>query len=499
VSTPTLTREDDPALETAAPEQVREATLAGVRWGVVARVGIETGTFLSSVALARLVSPTGFGRAAVALAVVSLASALAVEGFGTPLVQRRLLDRAHVEVALLMSICTGAALTALCLVSTVPLAAALGNRTAALIRLASPAFLIVSLSVIPQALAQRRLNFRVTSLIDLASLVAGVALSVALAALGLGGRALVIGQLAVPATAAAIYAVAMPRVRPRWHGREAREITGFGLQTTASTLLYAGYANIDYVIVGAQLGATATGYYWRAFQIGGVYQGKISQIMLRLALPVYSRTQDLAEMRRVRGRIVRVHATAIFPLLAVYVAVAPALVPLVFGHRWTPTVVPSQILAFAGMTFALGTGTAALVLAAGRPRALLYNSVVSVVLYAAVVVAFARFGLTVLCISIVALNTLGYLGTYYVLMHRIVGIPMRQLWSEIAPATISMLPLFAVSIPMFSALSSIGAPAPVKIAVTAAAGGLAYLGALRFAFPDAWADVTLLGRRVLRP
>ncbi|HWE34131.1 MAG TPA: oligosaccharide flippase family protein [Solirubrobacteraceae bacterium] len=487
----------DRAIETAAPEQVREATLAGVRWGVVARVGIETATFLSSVALARLVSPVGFGRAAVALAVVSLATALAIEGFGTPLVQRKLMYSSHVEVALLLSICTGLVLTMLCVALTFPLAAALGGQTAALIRLAAPAFLIVSFGVIPQALAQRQLNFRITSLVDLGSLVVGVALSLALAAIGLGGKALVIGQLAIPLTAAIIYLLVMPRTRPRWHPFQAREITGFGIQTTASTLLYAGYQNLDYVIVGATLGARATGFYWRAFQIGGVYQGKISQIMLRLALPVYSRTQDLNDMRHVRGRIVRVHATAIFPLLAVYVAVAPALVPLVFGARWAPTVVPSQILAFAGMTFALGTGTAALVLAAGKPRALLYNSIVSIVLYAGVVVAFARYGLTTLCVAIVVLNTLGYLGTYYVLMHRIVGIRMRQLWSEVAPATLSMVPLFATAVPVYHLLVGIGAPTLVKVAAPAAVGGIAYLATLRFGFKGAWTDLELLARRVV--
>src|SRR5579875_3469945 len=88
---------DDPLLSTAAPETVRDATLAGARWGAMARVGIEALSFLSSVVLARLVDPTGFGHAATALGVIALASSLTIEGFGTPLVQRRQLARAHVE------------------------------------------------------------------------------------------------------------------------------------------------------------------------------------------------------------------------------------------------------------------------------------------------------------------------------------------------------------------------------------------------------------------
>ena len=96
--------ESHPALQTASPETVRAATLAGVRWGVMARFGIETASFLSTVVLARLVSPAGFGHAATALAIVAIATGLTVEGFGTPLVQRKDVRRAHVEVSLLLSV-----------------------------------------------------------------------------------------------------------------------------------------------------------------------------------------------------------------------------------------------------------------------------------------------------------------------------------------------------------------------------------------------------------
>lgn len=482
---------------TASPESVRAATLNGVRWGVLARIGIETGSFLSSVVLARLVSPAGFGHAATALAIIAIASGITAEGFGTPLVQRKEINRAHVEASLLLSLASGLLLS--CLVYFLaPLAVnVLGEENVSLVQLASPTFFAVSLCAIPQALQQRRLNFRATSVIDLVSLAIGVAASVGLAVAGLGARALVLGQVLIVTSATLMYVAVTPLLRPRWHRRESREIAGFGSKTTLSSLLFAAYSNIDYVVVNAQLGARATGFYWRAFQVGGVYQGKISQIMLGLALPVYSRTRDLDDMRRIRMRIVRVHATVIFPLLATYVVLAPVVLPIVFGRAWIPAVVPSQILAFAGMTFALGTGGAALIVAAGRPGAALLNNIVSLCAYFAVVVVFARDGLTVLCVAIVVLNTAGYLGTYYVLFDRMLGIPMRQLRDEVSPAALSLVPLFVCAVPVAHLLSVASVPPVLWVAVVGTTAVIAYTASISLFFRDARADLLLLARHVV--
>ena len=88
---------------------------------------------------------------------------------------------------------------------------------------------------------------------------------------------------------------------------------------------------------GAPL-AAQVGLFWRAFQLGVVYQEKISGIMMRLAFPVYSRTTDLDELRRFHERATRIHAAVLLPLLSLLIVTAPDLVPWVFGERWAPAV-----------------------------------------------------------------------------------------------------------------------------------------------------------------
>jgi O-antigen/teichoic acid export membrane protein len=485
-------------MRTASPEDVREGTLAGVRWGVLARVGVETTALLSTAVLARVISPKEFGHAVVAIALIAVSQALVVEGFGTPLVQRREIARAHLESTMLLGLFGGLLLSALAFAAAPLLDGALGSATTSLIRLASPCFFIVSLAVVPQALAQRQLAFRTTSLIELASTVTGILTSILLAVLGLGAGALVLGQLAIVVSMAVLYLPTARPVRPRWHRRESRELWGFGSQTALSSLLQSAVTNLDYVVVGIQLGPVATGYYWRAFQIGGEYQGKISTIMIRLSLPVLSRTRDLADMRRVRGRILRTHALVIFPLLATYILIAPQLVPLAFGVRWAPSVLPSQILAVAGMVFALAGGSGPLLVAAGHPRALLTSNLLNTVGYGAVVIAFARFGLAPLCIAVAAFYLLFYVAQYYLLIDRLVGIPMADMWSDVAPGLTSLVPLAAAGVAVDLMLSSAGGvPRIVYLALVPAAALAAYLSFLRVAFPDSWADLRLLFERAV--
>ena len=123
-------------------------------------------------------------------------------------------------------------------------------------------------------------------------------------------------------------------------------------------------------ILAARISAAQVGFYWRAFQIGVVYQDKISGIMMRLAFPVYSRTRDLEQLRRLHERATRVHAAVVVPILAVGIVVIPVLVPWMFGDAWRPAVRPAQILCVAGMVAAVLTGFAQVLLAAGRPKAL---------------------------------------------------------------------------------------------------------------------------------
>jgi O-antigen/teichoic acid export membrane protein len=372
-----------------------------------------------------------------------------------------------------------------------------GAKTAELIALVSPVFLLASLGTVSRATLWRRLDFRRMSLIDMRAAILGNIVPVALAlGLGLGARAIVIGALAQVLLTSLLLLLAAPPPLPRWHRRSQGEIGGFGLAAALAGMVDVMFRNVDYAILAAQLPAAQVGIYWRAFNLGVVYQDKLSSVMMQLAFPVYSRTESREQLRALHERAARVHAAVIFPLLASLIVLGPVLIPFVLGGEWIPAVRPAQILALAGMVAAVLTGYPQVMLAVGRPRTLLKFNVVMLVLYAAVVAAVAQQGLITIAVAVVLAYLAILVGVYRFMLQRHAGISVARLVPELGPAVLGCLALAVVEEPLRRLLDPTIGAAPT-IVLAGSAGILAYCFVLRLVSRDAWNDLRGLATRVL--
>ncbi|HSZ68839.1 MAG TPA: oligosaccharide flippase family protein [Solirubrobacteraceae bacterium] len=479
-------------------ESHKEATLSGVRWVMLTRIASETLALGATVALARLLSPAQFSHAAVALIFMPLATILTFEGFASALVQRESIADVDVRAAVAMSLAGGGALSALAAALTPLWGLVFGSQTAAMMLLMSPVFLLASIGGVSRALLWRKLEFRRTSVIEMCALATGSVTALALALAGAGPRAIVLGALAQVALGTALLFAAAPAPLPRWHRRSQREIGGFGVPAALAGLVDVLFRNVDYAIVAARLPAAQTGIYWRAFNLGVVYQDKLSGVMMQLAFPVYSRTESRAELRRLHERATRVHAAVIFPLLASLIVFAPIVIPLVLGSAWTPSVGPTQILAVAGMVAAILTGYPQVMLAVGRPRALLNFNLAMLAVYATVVALAVGHGLIAVAIAVVIVYLGILVGVYHFLLARYVGLSIKRLLPELGPALAGCVALAAVTEPLRLALEP-SLPRILTLAVAGGAGLLAYAGTLRVVSPAAWRDLALLLVRVFPP
>lgn len=489
---------------TVGRERLREATLRGVRATVGARVGVELVRLAGIVVLARLIPPSEFGLAVLAYVVVGVAGGLATETVAVPLVRREGVGRAERETALLMSLLIGGAL-ALATVLLAPLVvpAVFHERVTPLVQLSALAFLLGGLGATGSAELQRRFEFGRLGSIEVASLTIGTIAAIVLAVAGLDARALILGWLVEAAVSAALLAPAA-RVLPRWHRAAGRELVGLGGTSTLAGLTAATSRQVDKAILGAQLTATDLGLYHRAFQFGVEYQNKVSAVTMRLALPVYSRATDLDDLRRLRRRVMRVQSSIVLPLLGLFIVVAPVLVPFALGSRWEPAVLPAQILAVAGMANAVKFGTGPLMFAVGRPGALLALNLGFLLSYAVTLLLLAPSGLVAVCIGSATLFVAQTLASHYLLLGRIVGMPVRELVGDVVPALASTGALMAAAaFVAWTSDTTLGAPTGVTTLLSVAFGAAACLLCLRTSFPAAWQDIALVvgrtigGRRVL--
>jgi O-antigen/teichoic acid export membrane protein len=480
---------------------LREASLTGVRWSSSTRLVAEALSFAASVVLAHLITPAEFGLAAIALGIALIAPSVIGASFGVPLVQMRVVDRAHLEAATVLSIATGVGLTltTIFVISPIAIEPIFGSRVAYLLQLASLTFALAGVGAVPNALLQRALRFRRLSEIEIASIVTGPTTSISLAAMtSLSAEAIVLGGVATAAVGTLLTVTSAPRLGFGWHRAPARAVAGVGVFAALTALVNALSTSVHYMILGARLPARDVGLFWRAYQLAVGYQTKVGSITMRIAFPLFSRSGTLDEMRHLRGRILQMQSIVIFPLLAMLILLAPEVVPLLFGTAWEDAVFPTQVLAVAGAATIAASAGDPLAFAAGKGRRLFYFNLVRLVGFAAVVLWSSNYGIGAVAVAIAVYQVLLVAAQFVYLESRGVGIPLRETWGALVPATVASTASLVVAYPTVrQLLPDVGDAALVV-------GGGAFLVALyalvlRVVFPSSWFAVVRNLAAVARP
>ncbi len=486
---------------TAAPpsgEELRTAAAHGLRWSAISRPAIELMQFLSIVVLARLIAPAEFGRYAIALIFAEVAKLPVAGGLGTALVQRKTLDPEHEETGFAMALGGGLALTGLTiLASRLIVAPIFGPSTGVFVRIMAPLCLIEALATVPVAKLRRQMAFRRLSELELLNSGVRVIVCVALALVGLGGEALVLGVIAGATVAAVLACLSAPLPRPGMQLTAARELLGYAVPVALSTISWVGFGNVDYAVIGARLGVLRTGYYFRAYTFAVEYQSKIGMLMNQVGFPVLARTGSRGELDQLYRQMIRMLTIVLFPALVLLAIAAPVAVPFLFGPRWSPAIVPAQILALGGASAIIFEAVGTVFMTTGRVRTLLGFGWAQFIVYGLAVYAAAPQGITAVAIAGAVVHALFAVLAYVLMLNDSTERSLRRLWSDIAPATVSCAGLAVVAVPVSHALSVARLPAVLWLSVLVLVGLVPYLVTLRVCFPATWRAQCSILERIL--
>lgn len=464
---------------------------------MIGRPAVEAASLLGVAVLARLVAPAEFGRYAIALIVLTLAN-VPSQAVQYAIVQRKQVDKDHLKTGVTLTIVLGLAVCAFCFAASYTVVPVLfGGRTAVLVRLMIPACFINSVNTVQIAIITRRLEFRRLSLLDITITLVGTVVSIALAIIGLNGKAMVLGVVA-GSTAGYILVCywVLPPI-PNFRRRSARDLLRFGIPAASGTASMVGFQNCDYVIVGARLGALQAGYYFRAYTLGVVYQKKVSQVMYTLGFPVLSRVTSEDEVHRLRQRMVHTITLILFPLLTILAIVAPKFVTWFYGPAWQASIVPVQILTIGGAAMLVAEALTVAMLGTGRARAVMWWGWGHFLAYGAVVFVAARLGLPAVAAGAVVVHTIFLVIAYLLLARGHVRQAFKMLAKDVLPAAVCSVGLAAVAIPVSMVASTLGIPTLLYLVIVALASGAAYFVSLRLWFPNELRHLGLLAGRLL--
>jgi len=357
---------------------LRARVLSGFRWTASVRLISQLITWAITIVVIRLLSPADYGLLAMATVFVALLSMFSDLGLGQALVQSAEVSDATLRRVFAAVIVIHAVL-AVVLALAAPLIAAFFGEPAVtpVVQVLSVQFVIAAFGVIPDALLQRRMEFRRRSLVELTAAVAGALSTLALALLGKGVWALVAGSVATQLIRVAGLNMAAPSVpRPEFSMLGVRAYFRFGGHITLTQLLWFVTTQADVFIAGRWLGKEAVGVYSTAMHLASLPSQRISGLINQLAFPAFSRMQD--DRRRVGANTVlgmRILALIGFPVFWGISSIAPEIVGVILGAKWLAAIVPLQLVSIVMPIRLLAYFVPTAVQGLGRSDVLLGNAI----------------------------------------------------------------------------------------------------------------------------
>ncbi len=326
-----------------------KAAAAGFGWSAVGYATQGIGQILVVGVLARYISAEEFGVVSATLLVIGFGKLFTQSMVGPALVQRSQISRAHLVTGMWCSVAMGTGVAALIAL----LAPVVGNffrfdDLQSVLLVLSLSFVLQAPGVTSEALLQRRFAFKKLAIADSLSFVIGYCLiGVTLAILGAGVWALVAASLAQVAIDSALLIFF---ARPAVWGRPARapavDIVRFGTGFTLGRVFNYGAGQGDYFVIGRWMSAADLGFYSRAYQLIVMPAMLLGQVLDRVLFPLMSSMQhDRQRLTDIYRRGVALIVVIIAPLSALVIVLAPEIVRVSLGSKWSAVVSPLRILA----------------------------------------------------------------------------------------------------------------------------------------------------------
>ena len=474
---------------------LRTRAAKGVFWTATGAWGRQIAVFVVFAILARLLEPADFGLVAFAAVFVGFTHVLAEEGLVDALVQRKDLERAHLDAAFWTTIVFALGLTLILAALSVPIAKLLGEEELApvlvVLALSIP---IASSSLVQRALLTREMKFRSLALRSLAAITVGSIFGVTAALLGFGVWSLVVQNI-VGVTTGTIVLWRVTDFRPRltFSYSHCRDLLGFGSNVVGFRLLIYFTRRADELLIGAFLGPAALGFYTIGYRMLRMLIQVTSSLIDRVSFPLYSRLQDKpARLRLAFYKSTSFAALIAFPAFLAAAVLAPQVVQVFFGPKWADSVPIMQILAFFGLIQVLTYLNGTTIKALGKPGWLVVIVGITAALKVSAFLVAVQFGLVAVAVAATCVG-LAVAPLYYWGVRRLVGIGIREYWRSLRVPIVAAILSAATMLALRLLLDD--AQAFVVLAVAGPAGVVVYYAAVRLLSPPLASEVRdLVGR-----
>lgn len=330
-------------------ESLTNKTVRGVAWNSLDRVANYGISFLVSIVLARLLSPEDYGLIGLINIFIVIFNTILDGGLSTALIRKDKVNETEYNTVFYTNLTVSILLTLILFISA-PLISSFFKRPELIPILTTMSFILIinAFAIVQQSILTRNINFKDQTKVSVIAHVGSGIIGIALAFMDYGVWALVAQQLS-----SRLFVTILLWFYARWLPKlifslnSFKELFGFSWKLLVSRVLSALWGQLYQGVIGKCYSPHILGLYTRAIQYAHMFSSGVSDVVLKVSLPVMSSIQNEEErLIAATRKIIKTTMFITFALMIGMAASAKSLVFVLIGEKWLECVPMLQITCF---------------------------------------------------------------------------------------------------------------------------------------------------------
>lgn len=372
--------------------------------------------------LSRILTPSEFGIVTVVNVFLLFFQMLADFGIGPAIIQHKGLEDKEIQQIFSFTILMSGILGIIFMLLGYPISSFYNNDVYRPISiLLGFCVIFYTLYLVPQAIIQKRKDFKTVNIAVICSNVVNAFVSIILALLGASYYSLIFGNIARALFLFVFYKLKTNlKFNLNISMQPLKKIYSFSKNQFLFNFLNYFSRNLDSILIGRFFNPTSLAYYNKAYQLSLYPNQVLSSIITPVIQPImsnYETQQD--KIKNVYFKVTSILANLGIPLSVLLFFSANDIIPFIFGNQWHNSILTFQILAISIWIQMIQSSTGAIFQSGNRTDLLLLSGVLTAALnIISIMIGIVLGSIEQVAFMIVLSFTINFFINNYLLMNR---------------------------------------------------------------------------------
>ena len=412
---------------------------SGLLWNFGSQIMIRILSLGVGILMARILMPEDFGIVAAALVVWQMIALLGQMGLSAKLIQQQENIPEYANATFWMNIIVNLIIAVIAVIVS-PFAASFYKNpdSIPIIEILAAGFVLSAIGNTHYTLLQKRMAFKSLSVVDISLSLLNKLVAVGMVLSGCGFWSLILPELFIrPIRIFALWWLEPWRPKFNLGLEHWKDIFKFGKFVFGTTIIRYLNINGDYLITGKVLGTASLGLYQFGYELANWPIKNIVWVFGRVMFPAFAHLQnDIKEMQRVYLKVAETISIITFPFLFGLASVADLLIPVVYGDKWRPAVLPMKIIIMFTTVRSIATLGGNILMALGLPEREFKMNAYQVIPVLAAVLIGSRFGIVGVAAGM-SLMVSSFAIWFIAIINKAIDLPIKHLIKTVVPALTS--------------------------------------------------------------